>query len=333
MVLTLAGCAEKTEYPSPGGQASTAADAIPGGRPIFVDIARTAGLDFVHFNGMTGELYYNEMMGGGVALLDYDNDGDLDVYLTQGHRQGGGTPMADARHPYQQTEELIDRLYRNDLEVGGDGTRTLQFTDVTELAGVHSEGYGMGVATGDYDNDGWVDLYVTNFGPNLLLRNRGDGTFEDVTTSSGTGDRHWTIGATFFDFDRDGWLDLFAGNYLEFSLASHTPCPLPSGALTYCGPGAYLPEPDTLYSNLGNGTFQDVSIASGIRTGDRSRNGSGDSRFQRRFLDRFLCHQRRHAQPPLDQPAGWDVCRGCDAGRGFGQPRRCARSQHGRGRR
>jgi hypothetical protein len=232
---------------------------------VFVDVAQATGLDFVHFNGMNGELYYNEMMGGGVALLDYDNDGDLDVYVTQGHMQGPGEAMVDVRNPRLQSEPLIDRLYRNDLKIDADGTRTLQFTDVTAESGIHADGYGMGAATGDYDNDGWIDLYVTNFGPNVMLRNRGDGTFEDVTAESRTGDRHWTIGATFFDYDRDGWLDLFSGNYLEFSLASHTPCPLPNGALTYCGPGAYMPEPDTLYRNLGNGTFEDVSIASGIR--------------------------------------------------------------------
>jgi hypothetical protein len=215
---------------------------------------------------MSGEHYYNEMMGGGVALFDYDNDGDLDVYLTQGHMQGRGKTMADAFAPVQQEGPLLDRLYRNDLEVSPDGRHILRFTDVTEESAIRADGYGMGVATGDYDNDGWTDLYVTNFGSNLLLRNRGDGTFEDVTAASGTDDRHWTIGATFLDFDRDGWLDLFAGNYVEFSLAAHTPCPLPSGALTYCGPGAFLPEPDTLFRNLGNGTFQDVSIQAGIRT-------------------------------------------------------------------
>jgi hypothetical protein len=258
-LLLVPGCSDTPERASSERTAAAAG-------PIFVDAAQSSGLDFVHFNGMTGELFYNEMMGGGVALFDYDNDGDLDVYLTQGHMQVDAEPMADARDPIQRNQPLIDRLYRNDLEIGADGSGALRFTDVTEASGIHADGYGMGVATGDYDNDGWIDIYVTNFGPNLLLRNRGDGTFEDVTTVSGTGDRHWTIGATFFDFDRDGWLDLFAGNYLEFSLASHTPCPLPSGALTYCGPGAYLPEPDTLYSNLGNGTFQDVSIASGIRS-------------------------------------------------------------------
>jgi hypothetical protein len=234
--------------------------------PIFVDAAKSSGLDFVHFNGMTGELFYNEMMGGGVALFDYDNDGDLDVYLTQGHMQVDAKPMADPRDPTKKSQPLIDRLYRNDLVIGTDGTRTLHFTGVSELSGIRAIGYGMGVATGDYDNDGWVDLYVTNFGSNLLLRNQGDGTFEDVTASSGTDDRNWTIGATFFDFDRDGWLDLFAGNYLEFSLASHTPCPLPSGALTYCGPGAYTPQPDTLFRNMGNGSFQNVSVSAGIRS-------------------------------------------------------------------
>ncbi len=258
-LLLVSGCSDAPGRASPDRTAAAAG-------PIFVDAAQSSGLDFVHFNGMTGELFYNEMMGGGVALFDYDKDGDLDIYLTQGRRQGPNPPMADHRDPSRRDEPLIDRLFRNDLGIGADGTPTLQFTDVTQKSGIHSDGYGMGVATGDFDNDGWVDLYVTNFGPNVLLRNQGDGTFEDVTASSGTGDRNWTIGATFLDFDRDGWLDLFSGNYLEFSLASHTPCPMPSGALTYCGPGAYLPQPDTLFRNLGNGSFQDVSISSGIRS-------------------------------------------------------------------
>ena len=266
VVVATSGCAKRDEQSPLDKQEPTAADSRTQVDSIFVDAAQRTGLDFIHFNGMTGELYYNEMMGGGVALLDYDNDGDLDVYLTQGHMQGRGKTNTDAMIPVPDAEPLIDRLYRNDLEVGPDGTRMLRFSDVTEESGIRSGGYGMGAATGDYDNDGWVDLYVTNFGSNLLLRNRGDGTFEDVTAASGTDDRHWTIGATFLDFDRDGWLDLFAGNYLEFSIASHTPCPLPSGALTYCGPGAYLPEPDTLFRNLGNGVFDDVSIRSGIRS-------------------------------------------------------------------
>jgi len=265
-VLTMTACTEKSGTSSSNRQKKAKTETAAVSDPVFIDVAASTGLDFVHFNGMTGELYYNEMMGGGMALFDYDNDGDLDVYLTQGHMQGPGTPMADARPPHRQTEELIDRLYRNDLETNADGNPILHFTDVTEQSGIHSDGYGMGVATGDYDNDGWVDLYVTNFGSNVLLRNRGDGTFEDVTASSGTGDRNWPIGATFLDFDRDGQLDLFSGNYLEFSLASHVPCPMPSGALTYCGPGAYMPQPDTLFRNLGNGTFQDVSIPSGIRS-------------------------------------------------------------------
>ncbi len=263
--LILTGCADKFGQPSPDRQQPIADETDPSGGPIFIDTAQTSGLDFIHFNGMTGELFYNEMMGGGVALFDYDNDGDLDVYLTQGHPQGLREAMADNRGPRQRNKPLIDRLYRNDLALDSDGNPTLRFTDVTEASGIHSDGYGMGVATGDYDNDGWVDLYVTNFGLNVLLRNRGDGTFEDVTAPSGASDRNWTIGATFFDFDRDGWLDLFASNYLDFSLASHTPCPLANGTLTYCGPGAYLPEPDTLFRNLGNGVFQDVSIPSGIR--------------------------------------------------------------------
>jgi hypothetical protein len=223
---------------------------------LFIEGARAAGLDFAYFNGMSGEHYFNEVMGGGAALFDYDNDGDLDVYLVQGHMLG----------PSAHSESLTDRLYRNDLEVGSDGIRRLQFTDVTGESRIESYGYGMGVTAGDYDNDGWIDLYVTNFTSNVLLRNRGDGTFEDTTEASGANDGRWSVAAVFLDFDRDGWLDLYVGNYVDFSLAAHTPCPRPSGALTYCGPGAYRPLPDSLFRNRGDGTFEDVSGSSGIRS-------------------------------------------------------------------
>ena len=206
---------------------------------------------------MSGEHYFNEIMGGGAALFDFDNDGDLDLYLLQGRELGPDLTFAPpAGMP------LTDRLYRNDLQPGGGAT--LRFTDVTEASGIEAAGYGMGVATGDFDNDGWTDLYVTNFGSNQLLRNRGDGTFDDVTAASGADDPRWSVAATFFDFDRDGWLDLYVGNYVDYSLEGHTPCPLPSGVLTYCAPGAYPPATDSLFRNRGDGTFEDVSASSGI---------------------------------------------------------------------
>ncbi|MGH9381237.1 MAG: CRTAC1 family protein [Thermoanaerobaculia bacterium] len=213
---------------------------------------------------MSGELYFAEMMGAGVGLLDYDGDGDLDVYLVQGHMLGEGKRIEDAIFPPRHPLPLTDRLYRNDTHFGENGDIVLRFVDVTEASGIRAEGYGMGVATGDIDNDGWVDLYVTNFGSNQMWRNNGDGTFTDVTERSGTGDPRWGVSASFLDYDRDGWLDLFVGNYVDFRLANHKECAAASGARDYCGPRSYRPEPDRLYHNRGDGTFDDVSERSGI---------------------------------------------------------------------
>ena len=147
----------------------------------FTDQADAVGLDFVHFNGMSGKFYQPEIMGPGVAMFDYDNDGDLDVYLVQGQMLGTGTPLL----PLSSGQPRTDRLYRNDLDAGVDGS-PLRFTDVTEESGIVPRGYGMGVATGDINNDGWVDLYLTGFGRNQMFRNTGDGTFVDVSSETGT---------------------------------------------------------------------------------------------------------------------------------------------------
>jgi hypothetical protein len=135
------------------------------------DRAAEWGLVFTYASGRTGELYFPEIMGGGVALFDYDNDGDLDVFLVQGQTEGPGATLTKTGSP------LKGRLYRNDLDVHSDGTRSVRFTDVTESSGIRATGYGMGVATGDYDNDGCIDLYVTTLGRNQLFRNKCDGTF------------------------------------------------------------------------------------------------------------------------------------------------------------
>ncbi len=237
---------------------------------IFRDVAAETGLGFVHWNGMTGELYFPEMNGAGVALFDFDNDGDLDVYLSQGHLLGEGKQRQDTIFPPEHPPPDRDRLYRNDLTVASDGRRTLRFTDVTEASRLDARGYGMGVAAGDVDNDGWTDLYLTSFGANQLWRNRGPGadgivTFEDVTAAAGAGDERWSVPAAFFDFDADGWLDLFVANYVEYTLAAHKTCPTPTGRKDYCGPFAYRPEPDRLLRNRGDGTFEDVSASTGIR--------------------------------------------------------------------
>ena len=232
------------------------------GDPVFVDGAPAAGIDFTHFNGMTGHFTIAEITGQGVGLIDYDGDGDLDIYLVQG--QLLGKSMSEAVFPWRGTQPPTDKLYRNDLVVQKNGTRQLRFTDVTEASGISADGYGMGVATGDFDNDGWVDLYITNLGSNHLYRNRGDGTFEDVTAKAGVDDERWSTCAAFVDYDRDGDLDLFVSNYVDFETAPTRECYANSTARDFCGPDAYNPVPDRLFRNRGDGTFEDVTIAAGI---------------------------------------------------------------------
>jgi hypothetical protein len=244
--------------------ATPAASKLPGSRPTggFTDRAREAGLDFVHFNGMSGQLSMVEIMAPGVALFDYDNDGDLDAYVTQGQ------PLDPARSEgAARPAGLEDRLYRNDSRVGADGALALRFTDVTGASRIQSRGYGMGVAAGDIDNDGWIDLYLTKFGaPNQLLRNNGDGTFADVSAKSGTDHRSWSVSAAFVDIDRDGWLDLYVANYLRYTVGGHPPCFSAAGAVDYCTPGSFAPLPDRLFHNNRDGTFTDITAPSRIAT-------------------------------------------------------------------
>ena len=233
-----------------------------GGEPAwFTDQAEESGLDFVHFNGASGNVYFPEIMAAGAGFLDYDNDGDLDVYLVQGQMLGEGRTLSDALFPPGGPLPLKGRLYRNDLTVQEDGTRELRFTDVTDESALDARGYGMGVAAGDIDNDGWVDLYLTNFGPNQLFRNNRDGTFTDISSQSGTADPGWGVSAAFVDYDRDGWLDLYVGNYVSYELETGTTCTTTAGAPDYCSPQVYPPQPDRLYRNQGNGSFADVSGA------------------------------------------------------------------------
>jgi hypothetical protein len=232
--------------------------------PVFDEVAGESGLDFVHWNGMSGRFYFPEVMGAGGALVDVDNDGDLDVFLVQGSMLGPGVAAAAATYPPGSGVPAGDRLFRNDLRHGADGAPALAFTDVTERSGLAEPGYGMGVAAGDYDGDGWVDLYVTRWGTNRLLRNRGDGTFRDVTQESGTGDERWGTSATFADFDGDGRLDLAVANYVKFSWLEHKVCLSKRGERGYCLPTSFRPEPATLYRNRGDGTFEDVSERAGL---------------------------------------------------------------------
>ncbi|MGH7497187.1 MAG: CRTAC1 family protein [bacterium] len=211
----------------------------------FTEITDQVKLDFVHEAGVDGSYYMPESIGSGGAFLDYDNDGDLDIYLINGGYHGTNKDQ----HPL-----ATNRLFRQNA----DGT----FVDVTAASGLGDTGYGMGCAIGDFDNDGHPDVYVTNYGPDALYRNHGDGTFTNVTKAAGIDNSHWACSAIFFDYDRDGFLDLYVANYLAYD--STVVCTDRAGRPDYCGPTGFPAVPDKLYHNNGNGTFTDVSLASNI---------------------------------------------------------------------
>jgi len=228
--------------------------AQPAGGPIvFEEIAGRAGLHFRADSCPTPNKNQPETMLAGVALLDYNRDGWLDIYLVN----GAAIPSLAKESP-----KYSNRLFRNN----GD----LTFADVTDKAGVAGSGYGMGAAAGDYDNDGWPDLYVANVNENQLYRNNGDGTFTDVTRKAGVaggvrnGRKMWTVAAGWFDYDNDGWLDLFLSNYCVWEPNKDPVCGPSPQLRAYCHPRMYDPLPNTLYRNNGDGTFTDVSAQTGI---------------------------------------------------------------------
>jgi enediyne biosynthesis protein E4 len=216
----------------------------------FLDVTAQTGLDFVHVNGAKGQLLLPEVIGAGGALFDYDNDGDLDLFAVQGDSGSA-------------SDKPRSRLYRNDAARGT--AAGFKFIDVTGRSGIVAVGSGMGAATGDIDNDGWVDLYVTYLGANKLFRNKGDGTFDDVTTKAGVTDGRWSSSATFFDYDRDGWLDLFVARYVDFAPTMKRECFSSHSARDYCNPAVYAAVPSTLFRNNRDGTFADVSARAGLQ--------------------------------------------------------------------
>ena len=194
-------------------------------------------------------------MGAGVAMFDYNNDGLLDLFFVNGAALED--PMPTGARPDKSDPRFWNRLYRNN----GDGS----FSDVTERAGLRGAGYGMGVATGDYNNDGLVDLFVTSLGRNALYRNNGDGTFTDVTDRAGVAGSGWSVAACFVDYDRDGRLDLIVTRYLDWDFAANKFCgDRRPGYRSYCHPNEYKPVTHLVYHNNGDGTFTDVSAASGL---------------------------------------------------------------------
>ena len=249
----------------------------------FREVAAQSGLIFHHVNGASGRYHLPEIMGAGCALLDYDGDGDLDVLLIQGRALEGRRSLTSGSRPH---------LFRNDASPAGSG-QALRFTDVTDRAGFAEGDYGMGVAAGDYDNDGDVDLYLTNYGRNRMYRNNGDGTFADVTRAAGDGldDARWSTSASFSDYDADGDLDLFVANYVAFTTAGAKACHDPTGVRDYCGPLQFRPVPDRLFRNNGNGTFTDVSEWSGITRADGAGLGVSAADFNGdRRVDFFVAN-------------------------------------------
>ena len=224
----------------------------------FVDVARSAGITFEHNNAASAEKYLIETMGSGCGWIDFDQDGLLDLYLVNGA----------ATNAYKPARPLCSALYRNN----GDGT----FADVTEKAGVGAEGlFGMGVAVGDFDNDGFPDLFVCGYGRCILYHNNGNGTFTDVTSRAGVANAgRWASSAAWFDYDNDGRLDLVIANYVDWSLQRNFYCgDRGPGMRSYCHPDDFNPEPATLFHNNGDGTFTDVSKSSGV--GVKPGNGLG----------------------------------------------------------
>ncbi len=221
----------------------------------FADATARSGVTFRHIAGKTSQKYLPESMGGGVAMLDYNGDGYLDLYFVNGAALSD--PMPAGKAPDKSDPRFWNRLYRN----RGDGT----FTDVTQAAGLTGHGYGTGVAAGDFNNDGLPDLYVTGLGRNALYRNNGDGTFTDITDRAGVAGGGWSVSACFVDYDRDGYLDLIVTRYLDWDFSKNIFCGDPrTRSRSYCHPDEFPPTTHLVYHNNGDGTFTDVSKKCGI---------------------------------------------------------------------
>ncbi|MFN7999067.1 MAG: CRTAC1 family protein [Bryobacteraceae bacterium] len=221
----------------------------------FTDASKSAEIGFRHHSSHTGQKYLIETMGSGVAWFDYDGDGLLDLFFV--NSAALQDPMPAGKAPDKSDPRYWNRLYRNK----GHGV----FEDVTEKAGLKGSSYGMGVAVGDYDNDGRPDLYITGFGGNQLYHNEGDGTFKDVTIQAGVGGGGWSVGTAFLDYDGDGRLDIVVARYLDWDFSKNIWCgPEKVHERGYCHPNAFRPITHLLYHNEGGGKFRDMSLSSGI---------------------------------------------------------------------
>lgn len=268
--------------------AASVASATPG---RFVDITEKSGVNFPYQSSHTSKKYLIETMGAGVALFDYDNDGRLDIFLVNGAPLDDPTPLGTI--PKKTGPKYWNRLYHQKP----DGT----FEDVTEKAGLQGEGYGMGVAVGDYDNDGNEDLYVTAYGGNRLYHNNGDGTFTDVTDKAGVRGSGWSTSAAWVDLDGDGYLDLVVLRYMEWDFSDVWCGEHKEGYRAYCHPDYFKPISSLVYHNNGNGTFTEVAAklglakpgkGLGVAFADYDRDGHVDLFFANDSMLEFLYHNR-----------------------------------------
>ncbi len=242
-LLLVSACTTPPDPDTPAVAASEPADVV------FSDVTSSAGIDFIHHNGRSGLKWLPETLGSGCAFFDYDNDGFADIFLVN------SKPWAAAPEPVT-SKPVTSKLYRNQ----GDGT----FSDVTAAAGLAVEMYGIGVAFGDYNNDGFTDLYVTALGADRLFRNQGDGTFTDVTTEAGIANAAFGTSVAFLDYDNDGLLDIFVNNYVDWTAEGDLWCTLDGSNKSYCTPESYTGVASKLYRNLGGGRFKDVTQVAGV---------------------------------------------------------------------
>jgi enediyne biosynthesis protein E4 len=265
IVIAQTDCLAQTPTPTPRPGRSYGSDEVPKTPPLpgpkapstvtFTDATAPSKINFKHAGSATSQKYLVETMGGGVAMFDYDNDGRMDLFFTNGALLKD--PMPKAVVPDKSDPKFWNRLYHQKA----DGT----FEDVTERAGLKGEGFSMGVASGDYDNDGFVDLYVTGFGENHLYHNNGNGTFTDVARKLGAAGSGWSTSAGWIDYDRDGRLDLFVARYLDWDFEKGAIlCGDSKGTRAYCHPENFQGATNLLYHQKSDGTFEDVSLKSGI---------------------------------------------------------------------